>query len=46
MIEMLKSKTIILFIVMVLGISLIASPTTKLENNETLNEDYVTYNMK
>lgn len=45
MMEMLKSKSIILFIIMILGISLIASPTNKLEEDNLSNE-YVYANIK
>lgn len=43
--DMLKSKSIIAFIVIMLGIVLVASPTEKLES-ETLNEEYVYLNIK
>lgn len=44
--EMLKSKTIIAFVVIVLGIAFIGSTDTKLEDNTTLEESYLTYNLR
>lgn len=43
--EMLKSKSIIAFIVIMLGVTLVASPTNKLEN-DTVHEEYVYANIK
>ena len=43
--DMLKSKSIIAFIVIMLGITFIASPTNKLEE-ETIHEEYVYANIK
>jgi len=43
MIEMLKSKTIIAFIVIMLGITFISIPNNNLENTEQINNDYVVY---
>lgn len=43
--DMLKSKSIIAFIVIMLGITLIASPTNKLEQESNHNE-YVYSNIK
>jgi len=44
--EMLKSKTIILFVVVMLGITVIGSHQAKLEDSKTINEDYLVYNLK
>ncbi len=44
--EMLKSKTIIAFVVIVLGLALISTPSTKLENNQEFNEEYISANLK
>lgn len=44
--EMLKSKTVIAFVTIVLGIALISTPSTKLENNQEFNEDYIISNLK
>ena len=44
--EMLKSKTVIAFIVIVLGIVLISTPSTKLENNQEFNDEYISFNLK
>ncbi len=44
--EMLKSKTVIAFVAIVLGIALISTPSTKLENNQEFNEDYIISNLK
>ena len=44
--EMLKSKTIIAFIVIVLGLALISTPSTKLENNQEFNEERISANLK
>jgi len=46
MMEMLKSKTIILFIVMMVGITFVSSHQTKLEDNKQIEESYLTYNIK
>lgn len=43
--EMLKSKSIIAFIVIMLGIALVASPTNKLES-DNIHEEYVYANIK
>ena len=45
MIEMLKDKSIIAFIVIMLGVTLIATPTNKLES-DTVHEEYVYANIK
>lgn len=44
--EMLKSKTIILFIVIMLGITFISSHQAKLEDSKAIEESYLTYNLK
>ena len=44
--EMLKEKTIIAFIVIVLGIVLISTPSTNLENNQKFSEESVFVNLK
>lgn len=45
--EMLKSKMIIAFVVMVLGISFIGGTNTKLEQSEdTIDQTYLAYNMQ
>ncbi len=44
--EMLKSKTIIAFIVIILGIAFISSPSTKLDDTNTIEQEYVSYNLK
>lgn len=45
--EMLKSKAIIAFIVMVLGISFIGGTNTKLEQSEdSIEPAYLSYNMQ
>ena len=46
MMEMLKSKTIILFIVIMIGITFISSHQAKLEDNKYIEESYLTYNLK
>ncbi len=46
MIEMLKSKTVIAFIIIFLGIVLISTPSTKLENSQEFNEEYISSNLK
>lgn len=43
--EMLKSKTILLFIVIMLGFILFSNPSTKLEDDK-VNESYLSYNIK
>lgn len=45
MMEMLKSKSIIAFIIIMLGIAVVACPTNKLEE-ENLNKEYVYANIK
>ena len=44
--EMLKSKTIIAFIVIILGIAFIRSPSTKLDDTKDIDQEYVSYNLK
>ena len=44
--EMLKSKTIILFIVIMLGITFISSNQSRLEDNKTIEDGYLAYNLK
>jgi len=44
--EMLKSKTIIVFVIIILGITFIGSTDTKLEDNTVLEESYLTCNLK
>ena len=44
--EMLKNKTIIAFIVIMLGITIISTPSTKLEETKDINEDYISCNLK
>lgn len=44
--EMLKSKTVIAFVVIVLGLALISTPSTKLENSQEFNDDYISVNLK
>ena len=45
--EMLKSKTIIAFIMIVLGICFIGGTNSKLEeSNQSIQEDYLSYNLK
>ncbi len=44
--EMLKNKTIIAFVVIMLGITIISTPSTKLEQTKDITEDYVSYNLK
>ncbi len=46
MIEMLKDKTVIAFVIIFLGIILISTPSTKLENTYEFNEEYVSSNLK
>jgi len=43
--EMLKSKTIILFIVIMLGVTFVGSHQTKLEDSKTIDDNLV-YNLK
>ena len=43
---MLKSKTVIAFIIIFLGIVLISTPSTKLENNQDLDECYMSSYLK
>lgn len=43
--EMLKSKTIILFIVIMLGVTIVGSHQAKLEDSKTIDENLV-YNLK
>lgn len=45
MMEMIKNKGMILFMVLMLGITFIATPTNKLDENNT-NEEYVYNNIK
>lgn len=44
--EMLKSKTIILFIVIMLGVTFVSSHQAKLEDNKVIDESYLVYNLK
>lgn len=45
--EMLKSKTVIAFIVLVVGISFIGGNSTKLERStESIDKEYISYNMQ
>ena len=44
--EMLKNKSIIAFIVVMLGIVVISTPSTKLEDTKEMNDDYVSYYLK
>jgi len=44
--EMLKSKTIILFIVIMLGITFISSNQARLEDNKSIEDGYLAYNLK
>ena len=44
--EMLKSKSILAFVLIVVGFSLISFPTTKLEDSQNLDEEYLSYNLK
>ena len=44
--EMLKNKTIIAFIIVMLGIIIISTPSTKLEETKDITEEYITYNLK
>lgn len=44
--EMLKSKSILAFVLIVLGFAIISVPTTKLEDTQNLNEEYLSYNLK
>lgn len=44
--EMLKSKTIILFIVIMLGITVVSSHQAKLEDSKAIEEGYLVYNLK
>ena len=44
--EMLKNKTIIAFVVIMLGITIISTTSTKLEQTKDITEDYVSYNLK
>ncbi|MEG2322218.1 MAG: hypothetical protein RSB71_01890 [Bacilli bacterium] len=46
MLEMLKSKTIILFVVLVFGLVFIGGSNNKLEDSKTINEHYLAYNLK
>lgn len=43
--EMLRSKTIILFIVVMLGITIVSSHQAKLEDSKTINDDLVNLTM-
>lgn len=43
--ELLKSKTILLFIAIMLGAIIINSPSNVLENSDT-QESYISYNVK
>ena len=43
--DMLKSKSIIAFIVLMLGLTLVACPTNKLED-ENIHDEYVYSNIK
>jgi len=45
MMEMLKSKSIIVFIIFMLGVALAYCPTNKLDNND-VNQEYVYANIK
>ena len=45
MLEMLKNKSILLFIVIMLGVIFISGNTTKLEDQK-VEDNYVTYNLK
>lgn len=44
--EMLRSKTIILFIVVILGITFVSSHQAKLEDSKAIEESYLVYNLK
>lgn len=44
--EMLRSKTIILFVVIMLGLTFVSSHQAKLEDNKTIEENYLAYNLK
>ena len=44
--EMLKDKTIIAFIVIMLGITIISTPSTKLEETKDINDEYISCNLK
>ena len=44
--EMLKSKTIILFIVIMLGVTIVGSHQAKLEDSKTIDDNYLVYNLK
>lgn len=43
--DMFKSKSIIAFIVIMLGITFVATPTNKLDNND-IHDEYVYANIK
>ena len=44
--EKIKNKTIIAFIVIMLGITIISTPSTKLEETKDITEEYISYNLK
>lgn len=45
--EMLKNKTILAFVLIVLGIVFISTPSnTVLESDEVLHDEYIVYNLK
>lgn len=40
--EMLKSKTVIAFVIIILGLVFISTPSNKMEDNQKLNNGYIT----